>query len=253
MDKEPFKNGAILAARYAFMPNRLRYCGGDRNSLLFSYVCQNQPDQGLNDLLTEFETMHPYLKLIAQANKILDPFDYRVVEAYWIGNDLLKNVSLNKFYYHLIDEQKLNKKISPKLMEKVYGKIPLGAKPHHSWHVLNIPKRTGYYPVEHTLETLEKCRIGWGRVSKLPESKNIDSRIEISYQPVVFKDNKLILGEEITKKVYNAFDNQGFVGDLRLGDYVSFHWDWVCDRLSWEQVRNLKKWTQHNLNLANVL
>ena len=169
-------DGALLAARYAFMPNKLRYCGGDSNSELFEYAAANQSDAGLQAMLEEFETMFPYLRLIAEANHIADPFNYKVVEAYWIGNELLENISMQNFYRYLVDEQKLKKKFKPAVLEKVFGKIPFGAKPHHSWHVLSIPKRTGHYPVEHTLETMDQCRIGWGKI------KNVKNQITNSKQ-----------------------------------------------------------------------
>jgi len=102
--------GALLAARYAFMPNKLRYCGGDSNTELFEYASRQESDFGLQAMLKEFETMFPYLQLIAEANRISDPFNYKVVEAYWIGNELLENVSMQNFYRYLVDEQKLKKK-----------------------------------------------------------------------------------------------------------------------------------------------
>lgn len=246
-------NGAILAARYAFMPNKLRYCGGDKNSEIFNYAVNSFSDGGLTELLEEFATMYPYLRLIAEANKIFDPFDYRVVEAYWIGNDLLNNVDMKHFYRYMIDEQKLKKSFKPKLLEKVFGKIPYGAKPHHSWHVFNIPKRTGHYPVEHTLETMDKCRIGWGKIKEIKSvDKNLTTSAVVEYEPLIIKDNKLILGDLINKEVWLGVDKKSFVGLSKPGDYVSVHWDWVCDHLSIDQLNNLKKWTQHNLNLTNL-
>lgn len=246
-------NGAILAARYAFMPNKLRYCGGDKNSALFDYVASSVSDGGLNELLAEFSTMYPYLRLIAGANKILDPFDYKVVEAYWLGNDLLYNVEMKNFYRYMIDEQKLKKNFKPKLLEKVFGKIPLGAKPHHSWHVFNIPKRTGHYPVEHTLKTMDKCRIAAAKV-KSQKSKvegNFSNQLIVEYQPLVIENNQLKLGEMIEKPVWWTIGDKNFIPDIKTGDYVSIHWDWVCDRLTSDQFNNLTKWTQHNLNLTN--
>jgi len=111
-------DGALLAARYAFMPNKLRYCGGDNNANLFDHVVAGESDPDLKNLLEEFATMFPYLKFIAQANKIADPFNYRVVEAYWLGNDLLENVSMNKFYDHLKEGHRLKDKFKPKLLER---------------------------------------------------------------------------------------------------------------------------------------
>lgn len=245
-------NGAVLAAKYAFMPNKLRYCGGDKNSEIFNYVTQDFSDNGLNELLEEFATMYPYLRLIAEANKIFDPFDYRVVEAYWLGNDLLNNIDMQNFYRYMIDEQKLKKNFKPKLLEKVFGKIPLGAKPHHSWHVFNIPKRTGYYPVEHTLETMDKCRIGWGIIKDIkPTTGDLIMKAVVEYEPLVIKDNKLVLGDLIDKEIWLGIDNKSFIKSFKLGDKVSIHWDWACDYLTDAQYLNLRKWTKHNLNLTN--
>ena len=266
-------DGALLAARYAFMPNKLRYCGGDKNSEIFGYVAENASDQGLKELLEEFATMYPYLKLIAASNKIANPFDYKVVEAYWLGNDLLTNVDMKNFYRYLVDEQKLKSKFKPKLLEKVFGKITLGAKPHHSWYVFNIPKRTGHYPVEHTIETMDKCRIAAAKVKKtkillLPEGERhevlrgwekikkikteIINKILIEYQPLVIKDNKLTLGDWTEKEVWCEINNQAFIGQPKVGDLVSLHWDWVCDFLTPDQTDNLNKWTKYNLALVNL-
>ena len=262
-------DGALLAARYAFMPNKLRYCGGDKNSEIFGYVSENVSDQGLKDLLAEFATMYPYLKLIASANKIANPFDYQVVEAYWLGNDLLNNVDMKNFYRYLVDEQKLKSQFKPKLLEKAFGKIALGAKPHHSWHVFNIPKRTGHYPIEHTLKTMDQCRIAAAKIKKtkpkapfqgktsrrLPFRENqkteLINKIIVDYQPLVIKDNKLILGDWLEKEVWSELNDKSFIKAPKVGDWVSIHWDWACDYLTTTQLNNLQKWTKYNLALVN--
>lgn len=252
-------DGALLAARYAFMPNRLRYCGGDSNAELFEYAAQGVSDDGLKEMLVEFETMYPYLRLIAEANKIVDPFDYRVVEAYWLGNELLENISMNNFYRYLVDAQHLKKKLKPAQLEKVFGKIPLGAKPHHSFHVFNIPKRTGHYPIEHTLKTMDECRIGWGKIVSLPEdifsgdkeTINFTKKIEVISPSLSVVLDKVILNQGQKKSVWLEIKNKSFIKDLKVGDWVSIHWGWVCDILEKKQVDNLEKWTRYNLSLLN--
>lgn len=258
-------DGALLAARYAFMPNKLRYCGGDNNSELFEYAAHQASDDGLKELLKEFETMFPYLKLIAEANKIIDPFNYKVVEAYWLGNELLENVSMNNFYRYLVDEQKLKKKLKPSLAQKVFGKIPVGAKPHHSFHVLNIPKRTGNYPVEHTLLTMDECRISWGQIKEFKQDnkdqKSFSRKIIVDYQPLQVVGDNIILGQKQAREVWSELNNQSFATELKVnnqtsaealvGKWVAIHWGWVCDFLTEDQVKNLEKWTKYNLNLAN--
>ena len=52
--------GSLRFIRYAFMPNRLRYCGGDENRSLFEYGIENAIDGGLNPLLRHPAMMiHP--------------------------------------------------------------------------------------------------------------------------------------------------------------------------------------------------
>ena len=255
------QKGLLRCAYYAFMPNRLTYCGPDRNKELFDYAVAGEQDGGLQNNLKEFAALYPYLKLIAHSNKIADPFDERVVEAYWIGNELLESVKMNRLYEHLVDEQKLKKKLNKKVLDKVVGKIPMGAKPHHSFHVLNIPKRTGHVDVGHSVETLDKCRISWGQVLKRGQGSGIppigragrdQGEITIKIRPLKIENNKLVLGNEIEKEVRVEISGKGFVKDLQKGDWVSVHWGWVCERLSESQVRSLEVWTKYHLALLNL-
>ena len=49
-------------------------------------------DQGLVQLVQAFSGAWPYLELISAGCDIGDPLDQRVVEAYWVGNELLDRV-----------------------------------------------------------------------------------------------------------------------------------------------------------------
>src|SRR3989338_5875958 len=91
-------DGIARCSRYAFGPNRLHLCGPEKNREVLSYMSQNASDEGLKQILREFQTLHPYLVSIAQANRIRDPFDDRVVEAYWIGNELLNAIPAKVFH-----------------------------------------------------------------------------------------------------------------------------------------------------------
>src|SRR5690242_18199578 len=94
-------DGPQLFARYAFMPNRLAYCGPDENRALFDYCIAGLTDGGLRGLLRKFTGAMPYLQLIAECNAIPDPLDGRVVEAYWLGNELLQGVEVRALYNSL--------------------------------------------------------------------------------------------------------------------------------------------------------
>src|SRR5215210_5348134 len=99
----PSLAGQLRFVHYAFMPNRLQYCGGDDNRTLLDYGTAHFVDGGLTTLLRRFTGALPYLQLIARVNHIADPFDSRVVEAYWIGNALLEQVEVRQLYDSLVE------------------------------------------------------------------------------------------------------------------------------------------------------
>ncbi len=97
-----------------------------------------------------------YLKLIAQNTGHKDAFDPAVVEAYWIGSDLLDRVEVRQF--HASIEQRFGKQVSQKQLEYLLGKAPAGARPHHSFNVFHLLRliQEKTHPLYHT----ENCRIG---------------------------------------------------------------------------------------------
>src|SRR4051812_42210118 len=167
------------------MPNRLRYCGSDDNSALLGYGLEGVVDGGLGPLLRRFSGALPYLQLIARSNGIADPFDARVVEAYWLGNELLDGVEVRQLYDALLE--RFGKQLQGRTRELVLGKAPAGAHPHHSFHVLDVHSRVG--ELDHTLATLEGCRIGWGRVLRAEGAELV-----VEHQPLVVQAGKLALG-----------------------------------------------------------
>lgn len=235
------KDGILRCAKYAFSPNELGYCGPDKNQDLFEYCQTKTIDAGLSDILKDFQTLYPYLNLIAKTNQIKDPFNQLVVNAYWLGNDLLNNVSLNQFYRHLSDGLNLNKKLNKKLLNKVFGKFQKGALPHHNYHVFNIYKRTGHLDINHTLTTMDKCRISWAKITA------VGSEVyQVKYQPLVYQNltdqPQLGLGHSINKTVV-----KGFVTSAMPGDWISLHWEWPCEILTDKQLCNLRIFTKRFL------
>jgi len=238
--------GILRCSRYAFGPNRLHYCGPDANREIFSYIEAGAQDPGLENLLKAFCTMYPYLKFIAQANKIKEPFDNRVVEAYWIGNEFLENIDRNKFYRHLVEEHGLKKKLDIKNFERLTAKLRQGAVPTHSFHVLDVWRRTGHIEREHTLESMDSCRISWGTVRKL-DGPFIFVEIEL----LVYKNGKLALGEPVIKKLSRYFNANPDIEGLKIGDIVSVHWDVPCEAITQNQAEILRKYTLRHIQLAN--
>ena len=234
--------GTLRFVRYGFMPNHLRYCGGDDNRALLDYGTAGVTDGGLRDLLGRFTGAVPYLQLIARANQIADPFDARVVEAYWIGNELLEGVEVRQLYDAILE--RFGKQLQGRTRDLVLGKAPAGAHPHHSFHVLDVHSRVGDLPA--TVETLESCRVSWGRVCSVERGELVVDR-----QPLRLVDGKLMLDAPRRERVVRQIGGRGFADNALVGDWVSLHWGWVCEVLTERQRANLERYTRHHLAIAN--
>lgn len=235
--------GVSLCLKFAFPPNSLHYCGPEKQADIRGYLETHTSDKGLHGILSHFETLYPYLQLIAAANHIKDPFDRRVVEAYWLGNRLLERVLKRDFHEHLTDSLKIRKKLPKKSHPIMEGMMSFGL-PHHTFHVLIIYVRTGKNAISHTLHTMDSCRIGWGRVLSADTKKGIYT---ISMSHITYNKKKLILASP-TPTAVKSID-----GIYVIGDIVSVHWGYICGKLMKRQVRNLEHFTGEAVNVANKL
>ncbi|MAG36242.1 MAG: hypothetical protein CL878_08360 [Dehalococcoidia bacterium] len=235
-------DGRLLFARYAFKPNQLGLCGGQEAAALLDYCIEGHADDGLGQLIPQFQAAYPYLQFIAHANGIANPQDPRVVEAYWLGNELLKRVDMREFYRFI--EERFGQRLPPRLQKYVLSKVPQGARPHHSFHVLDVSIRTGALATE--VESLDQCRISWGSVAR-----TTGDRAGIIFQPLVWQNGRLSLGQPTERVVSCKVAGKGYLTNLRPGDLVSMHWNWLCDRLTPRQARRLSSLTEHHITLAN--
>jgi uncharacterized protein DUF6390 len=240
-------SGAVLFGRYAFPPNRLGYCGPDDSIALLEYVSEQRTDRGLLELERRFAGAYPYLQLIAQANGIVDPFDRRVVEAYWIGNACLARVTPEAFGASL--SERFADRMSRNTFGWLAGKLELGARPHHNFHVFDVYTRAGLMndraaPV--LLETMDNCRISWGKVAAVEGSELVVER-----PALVLADGKLVLSEPRPVRVLRQLDGRGFAEDVHSGDFVSVHWNWACDVLTPGALARLVRSNARALALAN--
>ncbi|MGH9285092.1 MAG: DUF6390 family protein [Acidimicrobiales bacterium] len=235
-------SGLLLFARYAFMPNHLGYCGGDDNQLLLEQAAAGEADRGIVPLLAKFTGAVPYLRTIAAAHGIADPFDERVVEAYWVGNRLLEGVEAGDLYRSL--EERFGRQLTPKLREQVLRKPPRGAKPCHFFHVVDVYRHLE--SAEVGMAAMESCRISWGQV------RSVDgARLVVARQPLLMVDGHLALGEARSEVALRSFDGKGFADQVAGGDWVSLHWGWVCEVLDARRLANLRRATEHHLAIAN--
>jgi hypothetical protein len=237
-------SGPLLFARYAFPPNERGLCGPDDHVALREYAAAGVTGPGLVRLAGGFAGAWPYLEVIAAASRIADALDPRVVEAYWVGNGLLDNVRMPD-YGAFLDERFRGR--AGRGWEHIARAVPAGAVPHHSFHVFLVYPWAGLLRegrTEPSLQVLDSCRISWGQVITADPAAGT---VLVMRRPLCWDGRVLGYGPAVPHQAA-----AGFVTGLRPGDWVSMHWNCVCDRLSQRQLLALRRYTARHLRLADA-
>ena len=244
--------GHELFAQYAYPPNELGYCGtGDGRDLLdyADPTASAPPALSSTDVAERargFDGAWPYLEFLAAASGVSSALDARVVEAYWIGNELLTSIDQPSFIAAVRasfgDQHGAD-----------WGAIASGNSldplPHHSFHVfgiypwVGILRRTGS---AQALNVLDRCRIRWGRV------ESVDSdMVEVTSPPLSWDGTTITLAPVRSEQARITVDGRALTDTVGPGDWVALHWDWVCDRLTADQVERLQYFTARQLDITN--
>ncbi len=225
-------NGVELCCRFSNITNRLNYCGpSDAHQCFARFMQTGEGEKEVQDLLCKFEGLFPYLQLIAKKHN-LSPFDSKVVEAYWLGNELLDSFTAEDFKSFLPE---LGKRGLPaKVVSKLQEKVPVGAFPHHTFNVLfvGVGRITGSVPT--TLQNMQNCMASWGEVVASSKVRG----------PVLnVKDDRYVLedGERTVK--YGV--------EPKIGDKVAVHWGECVHILNQHQYENLQKYTEKVIRAVN--
>lgn len=242
--------GPVLFARYAHPPHALGYCGPGRPSEMLAHAAYvdatGGDDRGLRQLAAGFEGAWPYLQLIAAANHIPDPLDRRVVSAYWVGNRLLGQVG--PALLHDSMESRFRARAGAS-WEKLADVVSPDAVPHHNFHVFAVYPWVGLLRsgrrVDEPLRVLDRCRIRWGQVTEVDETL-----VHVTSRTLAYDGHHLTLGVPVTEVASRHPDGIG--PHLAVGDWVSLHWDWVCDRLDARGLAALQHYTERTLRVANA-
>lgn len=241
-------SGPLLFVRYAFPPNHHGYCGPADSAAFFEYGVTGIVDGGLRAQAREFAGAWPYLELIAGATGRSDPLDRHVVEAYWVGNALLDRIGTTAIGGSM--EERFRHKAGPRFSNLADGVIA-GGVPHHSFVVFCIYPWVGLLGDDRraaqALTVLDQCRIRWGRVLAVH-----GDQVVAESSPLTWDGRRLGLGPLKTETVTRSFDGVGQLATIEVGDWVSLHWEWVCDRLTSRQLASLRHYTQRHIGLVNA-
>lgn len=222
-------DGLALAARFSLPPNLLGLCGPKKAA--------DTAPAALKATLKKFRAPYAYLSLIAEANG-LEPFDYEVVEAFWIGNKKLQGIDAD-------DAEKVIRKrfvgtgrLPAHRAEALIANLPKKVYPHHSFHVFYIGSISGVLP--RTSRALDSCRVAWGRVKKTDRTG-----AHVKYAPIMMDKTSVRFARQ--KSAIWSID--AGAGRIDAGDTVASHWKTAAMALSGRQKKNLEKYTQINMAL----
>lgn len=237
-------SGPVLFARYAFPPNQLGYCGPeDADSFFASGLAADDTD--LRARIRDFDGALPFLQLIADSNSSSDALDPQVVEAYWLGGPELERVSGAT----AANRHRAVAGAGP-FFPDARAAWRAGAVPHHSFVVfcvypwvamLGDPRRT-----PQAMRVLDGCRIRWGQVLDVAGDS-----LTAQFQRLTWDGHRLGYGAPVVETVRRSIDGRGLTSPVAVGDWVALHWDWVCDRITDDQRRQLRAYSARHLALVN--
>lgn len=233
--------GEVLFARYAYPPNRLGCCGPGAGAPRPEDT-GGAPEMAIRDRIRSFDAAWAYLETIA-GSAGLDPLDPRVVEAYWVGNELLD----------LVDPVVFAKEIRTRFAAEAGANWAVLDDPvatpvaHHSFQVLTVDPWVRLLGRGSTpLKMIDRCRVRHGEVVSV-----IGPDAVVRTRPLSWDGHTLSLGAPREERARWAQDGRSLLGTVSPGEVVALHWDWVCDRLTSAQARALADRTQAQLELTN--
>jgi hypothetical protein len=239
LDHQPVQGYATFA-RYAFPPNELGYCGPADASVLL----RGDDPTGVVAHAREFDGAWAYLQALAEEAGVGDPLDDEVVRNYWVGGDLLQRVNAADLLGRL--RHAFSGQVTGLLSEL---STPAGVLANHSFHVFVVYPWVRFLGGDPTtpVKVMQDCRIRWGTVDSVDESHAV-----VVSAPLVFDGDLLRLGEPAPETVRWSKDGTSLTPAPQIGDFVSAHWDWVCDTLSADERDALADATQTTLDLVNA-
>lgn len=235
-------DGIELAARFSYITNVLRFCGPEEAAEKFlSYLRSKERGEDVRDVIKRFEGLYPYLSVIAERTG-RDWLDHDVVEAYWIGNALLDELSDDDLRrsIDLLEERGLPKSIAAKARDE----LPSGFNAQHTFNVMYVGVGNLTGSVAVTLPNMQQCRPSWGVVRRVAPGQ-----LTVTTEPLLFEDGRYRLGAPETGTVNFL---PAMLSSVAEGDVVAIHWGFAPLVLSEEQAANIKKYSVANIEAMNA-
>lgn len=217
--------GAVRFARYAYPPNELGYCGPEGAEAMLAPEAAAEIERRAR----KFEGAWSYLEYLAESVGRTDPLDVDVVDAYWVGSELLDEV----------DPAGLVARLEARFRGQVGGTwrtASARASAHHSFQVFEVYPWAGLLregrPPGPAVQVLDRCRIRVGEVTAVE-----GEQVTVSSRPLVWDGAVLHETGPVTETARWSVDGSSLIDVPAVGDTVALHWDWVCDVIGPEQAR----------------
>ncbi|MDP2855955.1 MAG: DUF6390 family protein [bacterium] len=200
------KSGLLLFCQHAYPASLKGACGQNNLKTLRDFIQTGRQPKNLRQMLLSFPNAVKSLKRLSRQFGIKDIFDYRLVEAYWLGNSLLESFPKNKKPFHLAS---LLQNLKPALKKD----LPCGVK------------------------LLENCRISYGQIvsieKPISQKEKIGKAAIIEYNPLGSREKTVVFQKDKIKKV-NFIDSR-----IKKDDCVSLHHNYICSILTEKQLIQL--------------
>ncbi len=228
MRKEDVIRGLRQAAIFSLGCNEISLFP-ERDKIIRSFLRDEKQSDAdkVKEVLMQLKILFPYLSLIAQANQ-KDPFSSEVVEAYFIGNELLSKVPIEKTRARV---ENISRGIS----------LPKGFVPHHNYHLFAVTLQSEGRAVPAPL--LNLCMIRLGKVKEVSEK---EVKIRIWFVEFANGSPTLSLREEIIER------SSVFTNKIENGDMVAVHWQNICQRLTLKQTQWLEYYTNEAIRCVKI-
>lgn len=224
-----------LESRFSLPPNSLGYCGRETAEEKFKSCIINGRCTGVEEEVAKFIVLYPYLETIAEITR-LPIFSYKVIESYWIGNDILKRAKPE--HYDLLLKNFEEQGVPEFFVKELKQKPPKVFIPNHLFHVLHVGVGKASGAVPFNLQSINNCMIRWGKVMKLTGRKAVINLRSLEQEN---ETHRLIVNKETIPL------NKKLVPELKAGDIVAVHWNIVVKILSKQEEKNLLFWTKEVL------
>ena len=221
--------GAVRFAQYAYPPNELGYCGPPGARVMLAPEAVDE----IGRRARLFDGAWAYLELIAAVTGSDDPLSAEVVDAYWLGSDLLAAVQPKEVVAHL--EDRFRGQLGGSWRDAAERAVP-----HHSFQVFEVYPWARLLldgkPPGPAVQVLDRCRIRVGEVVGVD-----DEEVDVVSRPLHWDGHRLAEGDAVAERARWSVGGQSLIETPVVGSTVALHWDWVCDEITPAQGRLVRE------------